>query len=132
MKLTKLFLGLLQYYTLQNSKSGLPSGSPTEFVNPDQLDYSPVQPHRRSGTNHGTEYSQLSLCHRHRDSSMTNRNYETMPRMIETTSGYCSSSNSSNSQKTPRANQTHQGTLPRSISFQPARRKNTKSEGVLV
>ena len=103
----------------------MPSGN--EFINPDQLDYSPVQNNqRRSPLNE--EYSQLSLCHRHRDSS--NRNYETMPRMIDTTSGYCSSSNSSNSQKTPRAHVLNQGTIPRSISFQPARRK--KSEGVLV
>ena len=103
----------LHYYTLQCTKA-LPS-PPPPMLSPDHLDYSPAteQPMLQATDQYGH-----TLCHRHRQ-------YDTMPKLIDTTSGYCSSSNSSYSNSSG---------IPRSRSFQPSNRKSKRksSEGVLV
>ena len=118
---------MYRYYTLQGNKrtSNLPDvaqlnhsmTSPNQFLNPDQLDYSPSGPGQSDVYD---DHYGSTLCHRHH----LKRNYDTMPKLIDTTSGYCSSSNSSQSQSQSQP-------VPRSQSFQH-RRKTLKSEGVLV
>ena len=97
----------MHYYTLQCHKT-LPS--PQRIANQmTETDYSPSE---QQILHTGDQYGHTtSLCHRHRQ-------YDTMPKLIDTTSGYCSSSNSSYSNST-------NGALPRSRSFQ-ASRKNAK------
>ena len=100
----------LHYYTLQMNKT-LPSPPMSvQLAKTEHLDYSPAEV-IQANDQYGT-----TLCHRHRQ-------YDTMPKLIDTTSGYCSSSNSSYS---------NSSNVPRSRSFQPPRKPRKSSEGVLV